>query len=120
MTAIRKPRLYFVNAAVDWAVIGGASIVIFTLLRFLHSGERTPPIYNLGAALLWVANWPHFSATSFRLYHDRENMRQYPMTAYAVPWLILAAVAGSLASPLVLAPYFIKLFTIWSPYHFSG
>jgi hypothetical protein len=34
--------------------------------------------------------------------------------------LVGAAVLGSFASPVMIAPYFLKLFLIWSPYHFSG
>ncbi|MBI4866334.1 MAG: hypothetical protein HY816_05230 [Candidatus Wallbacteria bacterium] len=113
-------KLYFVNAFVDYGVIGGVSIAAWALLAGFHSGERTETVYGLAAALLWVCNWPHFSATSYRLYHSAENIRQYPMTALGVPAIVLAAVAGALASPEVLAPYFVKVFAIWSPYHFSG
>ncbi|MBI3894121.1 MAG: hypothetical protein HY303_21590, partial [Candidatus Wallbacteria bacterium] len=95
-------RLYFVNAFVDHAVIGGVSIAAWALLATCHSGERTPAVFGLSAALLWVCNWPHFAATSYRLYHSPDNVRQYPMTALAVPWLVLAGVAGALASPEIL------------------
>jgi hypothetical protein len=37
-----------------------------------------------------------------------------------VPVLVLISVAGSVVSPARFAPYFVKLFSIWSPYHFSG
>jgi hypothetical protein len=120
-SAPRPPTsLYFVNAPVDFLLIGGASIVTFILLRQFHSPQRTEDIWTAGTILLWVGNWPHFSATSYRLYHTRGNIMQYPVTALVIPWLIVAAVAGSLWSPTVIAPYFIKLLLIWSPYHFSG
>ena len=113
-------RLYFVNAPVDFALAGGASIVAFLLLRTFHSGERNEWVYGAAAGLSWVVNWPHFSATSYRLYHDRAHVWQYPVTALVIPWLVLAAVIGSVFSPLLIAPYFIKLYLTWSPYHFSG
>ncbi|TDI37111.1 MAG: hypothetical protein E2P02_23420 [Acidobacteria bacterium] len=77
-------------------------------------------IYATSAALLVVVNWPHFSATCFRLYHSRANVAQYPMTVLAVPFIILAGVWASFVEPDAVAPYFVKLYLIWSPYHFSG
>jgi hypothetical protein len=71
-------------------------------------------------ALAWLCNWPHFSATNYRLYHARANILQYPMTALVIPWIILAGLVGSFLAPFILAPFFIKLFLVWSPYHFSG
>jgi len=115
-----RPQLYFINAWVDYALIGGGSILVFTLMRYLYTDERSPAVVLLAGYLLWVVNWPHFSATSYRLYHSRENIMQYPLTALVVPWLVLAAVIGSLASPEAIAPIFIKFYLIWSPYHFSG
>jgi hypothetical protein len=115
-----RQALYFVNAPVDFALAGGVSIATFLLLRMFHSGQRGEAIYTTAAALSWVVNWPHFSATSYRLYHDRAHVRQYPVTALLIPWLVLAAVIGSVLSPTLVAPYFIKLYLTWSPYHFSG
>jgi hypothetical protein len=119
-SSVAPPRLYFINAPVDFALIGGVSVLTFALMWLFHGSERTAFITSLATVLLWLCNWPHFSASSYRLYHTRENIGQYPMTALVVPWVVLAGVIGSLASPVLLAPYFIKLFLIWSPYHFSG
>lgn len=95
-------------------------MIFYLLMREFHSGMRTDRIIWWGVALSWVVNWPHFSATSYRLYGNPDHLRQYPVTAIAAPILVTAAVLGSFASPLVIAPYFVKLFLIWSPYHFSG
>jgi hypothetical protein len=116
----RPQPAYFVNAAVDGALAGGLSIVFFLLLVAFRRPERTGGIIFAAAQLSWVVNWPHFSATNFRLYRSWDNIRQYPLTALFIPWLILGAVGASLWSPHVLAPYFIKLFLIWSPYHFCA
>lgn len=113
-------RLYFVNAPVDYLMIGVLSITTFLLLRGFYTGERTNGVITLAVQFAWVVNWPHFAATSYRLYHSKANVEQYPVTALAIPWVILAGVLGSFAYPKVLAPYFVKLVAIWSPYHFSG
>lgn len=114
------PPLYFVNAVVDYALIGGLSIATYALLAAFHSGERTGTVIEAAAILMWAVNWPHFSATSYRLYGSRDNIRQYPVTALVVPILIAGAVVGSFASPEGVAPFLVKVFLLWSPYHFSG
>ena len=117
----KKSRgLYFVSPLVDASVIGGASIVAYAVLWAIRERVAMETIYATSSALLVLVNWPHFSATCFRLYHSRANVAQYPMTAFAVPFIILAGVWASFVEPDAVAPYFVKLYLIWSPYHFSG
>jgi hypothetical protein len=115
-------RYYFVNPWVDVTFAGGLSIAFWIALWLLlpHSGLTPAWAITWSTGLLWVCNWPHFSATCYRLYSSRENTRQYPFTAWLAPVLVAGGVVGSFLSPAVVAPYFVKLFAIWSPYHFSG
>lgn len=110
--------LYFVNAWVDFLLIGGISLLAYAVVS-LHP-EGNPSIWNAGMVLMWVTSWPHFAATSYRLYSTRDNVREYPLTALFVPFLILAGVVGSFASASGIAPHFVRLFLFWSPYHFCG
>ena len=112
--------MYFVNGPVDWLAMGGLSILCWLLLRGVHDGQRTDTVIALGMQLAWFVNWPHFAATSYRLYQSPEHVAQYPKTAKLLPWLILAGVAAALLSPEGFAPWWVKAFLIWSPYHFSG
>jgi len=126
----KRPPLYFVNAGVDWGIIGGVSVLLFlVLLANSHwqipgltgaSTTRQPWAWQIAFYLQWVINWPHFSATSYRLYHSRTNIAQYPFTSFAVPAILLATTVGSFIFPDAVAPFFVLLFFIWSPYHFSG
>lgn len=120
MRAERRPSLYFVSAPVDFALIGGASIATYLGLRLFHDGTRTETIWTLSALLVWVVNWPHFAATSQRLYRSRAHVAQYPVTALGIPLLLAAAVVGAFRSPEGVAPWLVKAFMLWSPYHFSG
>jgi len=113
-------KLYFLSAPLDFALVGALSIVAFVALRLFYTAERTSSVITLGIQLAWICNWPHFAATSYRLYHSKDNVRQYPLTALLAPLLVACGALGSFASPGQVAPYFIKLVTIWSPYHFSG
>ncbi len=116
-----KPTsLYFVNAFVDYGVIGGLSIVTYLVLRFGVDNVRYAEGITVAAMLAWVCNWPHFSATNYRLYHSMDNIRQYPLTALVVPWFILAATVGAVMAPNTIAPFMVKLFFWWSSYHFCG
>ncbi len=47
-------------------------------------------------------------------------MSQYPLTSFVTPVVMLIAVIGCYLSPTTIAPLFIKLYLLWSPYHFSG
>jgi hypothetical protein len=116
-----RPRsLYFVNAPVDFALVGGASILFYLALWAMQKTQSDPRFFPVATVLMWVVNWPHFSATNYRLYHSKANIAQYPVTAIAIPVLILAAVIVSFHSPERVAPFFVKFFLIWSPYHFTA
>ncbi len=101
--------------------IGGASLVLYADLppatRRLAS---SPSVASLAATLVWVCNYPHFASTNYRLYHSRSSMAQYPLTSFVTPLVMVAAVIGCYLSPNDIAPLFIKLYLLWSPYHFSG
>src|ERR1044071_6396964 len=116
------PHLYFVNAAVDFACVGGASILTFFALALVYRAGAVQAtwVWTAAALLTWICNHPHFAATNHRLYQSRENVAQYPLTAFAVPPLVAAGAVASFAMPNVVAPYFIKLFLLWSGYHYCG
>ena len=112
--------LYFVNGWLDAAVIGGVSIIAFLVLRLLSDGAATAAATQTAAVLAVFVNYPHFSATVYRLYQSPDNIRQFPVTALGVPLLLVGAVAASLWQPELAAPYLVTLFLIWSPFHYSG
>jgi hypothetical protein len=111
---------YFVNAPVDFALIGGASLLLYFLCLYDKSFASSARLATLSLALVWVCNYPHFASTNYRLYRTRSNVRQYPMTATLVPALLVTVVVACFASPHAVAPLFVKLYLIWSPYHFSA
>lgn len=112
--------LYFVNGWLDAALIGGLSIVVFLALRLFSASPATPRAIELASILSVFVNYPHFSATVYRLYQSPDNIRQFPVTALGLPILLIGAVAAALWQPAWVAPYFVTLFLIWSPYHYSG
>jgi hypothetical protein len=116
----RAQPVYFVHPFVDYLLAGGGSILVLAAAVALFPAERTSTVILIAVQLAWVINWPHFAATNYRLYHSRETIRQYPLTALLVPWVMVAMVAAAVAWPAAVAPACIKLFYVWSPYHFSG
>ena len=85
LDAPRKQPLYFINGPIDFALVGGISIAAYFFVTLVYGRhDRSDPAIRLGQQLMWVCNWPHFAATSYRLYHSRDNIRQYPLTALVI------------------------------------
>jgi hypothetical protein len=120
LSGMTASSLYFVNWWTDTLIIGGLSIVTWVALLASYHSADTQPIFWLGVVLSVVVNYPHFSATVYRLYQSPENLRQFPVTAWGVPLILFGAVGASFWQPNVIAPYFLMLFLLWSPYHYSG
>ncbi|MGZ3649938.1 MAG: hypothetical protein ACXVCS_13835 [Bdellovibrionota bacterium] len=120
----RPDNAYFVNPAVDAFFVGGASILCFLFFRVAFTGYGATQVSDLSLTLAtvfsWIGNWPHFSATNYRLYESRANVRQFRLTAVLIPVVIAIATAACFVYPVSFAPYFVKLFILWSPYHFSA
>jgi hypothetical protein len=117
----RSVSPYFINGPVDFLFIGGLSILVYLLLGFMQILEMTWLTWtSLVVASNFLLAFPHFFASSYRLYHTKENIRQYPMTAIALPIVLVACAAGSLTWPTLFAPVFIKIFLFWSPYHYAA
>jgi hypothetical protein len=117
---VRPSGAYFVNATVDILFIGGLSIATALVYGGMQESGRPLPGPALALGLAWIVNWPHFSASSYRLYHSKTNLVQYPVTAIAVPILLVVAVVGSLLAPQTAGSALVKFYLLWSPFHFSG
>jgi len=111
---------YFVNAFVDFFCIGGSSFLLFFLFTQFYTDLRTPEVITAALLLVWLINWPHFSMSAYRLYQSQTNISQYPVTAYVIPFVVIGGMLLSFGFPQLVAPYFVKLFLLWSPYHYSG
>ncbi len=119
---MEKPQtpLYFTNFWTDFLFMGGLSILAFPLF-YLFKGEiDVKTVMMMALGFNFVINFPHFFATSFRLYRSKENMRQFPFTSTVLPFLLLIVTILCFVFPSAYAPYVVALYLIWSPYHFSG
>jgi hypothetical protein len=111
---------YFVGPVTDFLFIGGLSLLLFPLL-YLFVDDAYLSTLLIGAFVVqFVINFPHFSATIFRLYHSRENRMSFPVTAFVIPVIVLAMTLAALFSLKLFAAVFIMIYFLWSPYHFSG
>jgi hypothetical protein len=123
--AVQTPKnrrdVYFIGPIADVLVTGGGlSFVAFLIFWAAHYSARTDIVASLGYWFSFVVNWPHFAATSFRLYQSSDRMMQFPKTSFVVPVLVFAGTVFSLQSPEAFAPWFVKLYLTWSGYHYSG
>jgi hypothetical protein len=114
-----RPR-YFINGWVDAALLGGVSLLCYAVFRALLPPDRSNTVIVTATVLMWFVNWPHFAATSWRLYGSRARIAQFPVTSVASILVVVCGVACAAAFPSTVAPWWLKLFMIWSPYHFSG
>jgi len=115
--------LYFVSPIVDSLFVGVASILCFLFYRLTSSGysglQLDQRVILIAATLAWVGSWPHFSATAWRLYETKERVARFPLTALLLPVLFALAALACFIYPVSFAPTFLKLFILWSPWHFS-
>ena len=114
----RGAPAYFAGEGLDLMVMGGLSLLLLPVLIPLSSGTRTAVF--IVHTLWWFANWPHFAATSARLYGSRSSIAQFPLTAYVIPALVVGLTVSAFVAPDTVAPSFVKLVRIWSIYHFSA
>ncbi len=112
--------LYFVNWWVDSLAIGGLSILTAIALLALADASDAAALTPWVFPVALLVNYPHFSATVYRLYQNPDNLREFPVTAIGLPVLLLGAVTAGLWQPELIAPYFVMLYLLWSPYHYSG
>jgi hypothetical protein len=115
-----RNSLYFVNWWFDAMIIGGVSILVWAGLSIFDRGINIETIFYFAIIASIFINFPHFSATVYRLYQSSANVRQFPVTAFVLPLVILGAVIGSLWQPEVIAPSFLLIYFLWSPYHYCG
>ena len=87
-----KKSYYFVNAPVDFFFIGGSSFILFFAFLLFYTTNRTPEVAAIAVALCWIINWPHFSMSTYRLYQSQSNIKQYPITAYVIPFIVIGGV----------------------------
>src|ERR1700757_3081721 len=101
--AARSP--YFVNWWFDALMIGGLSIITWIGLSVFHDDSNNASIVGFTLVLSLFVNYPHFSATVYRLYQSPENIRQFPVTAWGVPLILLGALGACFWQMQVIAPY---------------
>jgi hypothetical protein len=111
---------YFVNGWVDGAMIGGLSLITWLAFALLFGHGDAKPLEKAALGLSFLFNFPHFSATVYRLYQKTDNIKQFPITSCGLPIAIFAGIIASILEPQLVAPYFLLLYLLWSPYHYSG
>jgi hypothetical protein len=115
---VASPAL--IHPGIDAFFIGGASIAVYLFARLVPAVAASPVVVSFGLVAAWFVNWPHFAATNYRLYGSRAALRQYPFTAVvSIAFAVVLGVAA-FVSKEAAAPTIVKLYLLWSPYHFCG
>jgi len=114
---------YLLSPAADWLCAGGLSFTVYLIFLAIPSqvlASINPNVVKAATFLAFIGNWPHFAATNYRLYSRKENIYKFPLTALAIPLLTLAGIIMALYDADGFGRWFVKVFLIWSPYHYSG
>jgi hypothetical protein len=119
--------VYFVSPLADVLVAGGGlSVIVFVIMVLCgyvpgttKGTFRAEWAISIAFSLQMVVNWPHFAATSFRLYQSYDRMMQFPKTSFLSPVLVVGGLAWSMVDANV-ANWYAKLFITWSGYHFCA
>ena len=117
---IPPPESYFIGPKSDFFFIGGFSILVFPLLYLVSDWVYFSEFLTTVFFAQIIVNFPHFSATVFRLYRSKENVFNFPVTSFVLPVIILLITLAALISPAYFAAIFLMTYFLWSPYHFSG
>lgn len=116
-----KKNIYLTHPLIDlFTAGGGLSLILFPFFFFLSGFERSPEIVRLALWASFLINYPHFAATIYRLYHNRENRTAYWFTAYAAPAIFAVLFGAALIFPHSFGSWYTKAFLLWSGYHYSG
>lgn len=116
---MKKNSGFFVSPFVDFAAIGGASVLV-ALVAMMFLDPVRSSASSLAVFLLWIINWPHFSMTNHRLYATPETRAQFPITAYVVPVVLLFFGVLAYLGHQGVTQGIVKAYSLWSPYHFTG
>lgn len=104
--------------------MGGISIFVFLYFRFFYQGYSQYQVSNgaifASMTLTWIINFPHFTASSYYLYQSKERRQKFKGAAYLAPISLAIIVGICLHYQNTVAPYFLKAFSIWSPYHYCA
>ena len=114
------PDPYFINAPADILLNGGLGVSVFAIVSLCAPALLGSWTSWLDPYVTYAINYPHFSATWYRLYGRKENYRKYPGTAIAIPLLLGVTAAACLRSGPGLAAYLIKLMSWWTLYHWGA
>lgn len=104
----------------DYFFAGAFSLVAYVFFYFFNAVPYKSSLASLTFFLLCIGNWPHFSSTTHRLYSKKENSKDYPLSYWLLPFVILALGVFSLYYPQSVGSWTVKVYSLWAPYHFSG
>jgi hypothetical protein len=109
------------NPILDFLI--GASFLSVLLFFFFKSCsflEKWPAVLAIPFYVNFVCNQPHYAATYYRVYRRWEDIKTYSLETIVAPIVLLAASVAAIAMPVLVAPWFCKLYLLTSGYHYSG
>lgn len=107
------------NPAIDFVVGCGAWSAPLLAFSYLTSASQSAAWSVTFYALALFFNYPHYMATIYRAFHDRENFRKYRFFTVYVTGAFAILLVLCHAYPHLL-PWVFTAYLTWSPWHYSG
>jgi hypothetical protein len=114
----------FVSPVFDYALIGGGLSLLVTLIVWRlqtmtgSSGGLIPA--DIIPVVLLVCSFPHFAASTVRLYTKPDAFREFRFLTQGLPLVTIGALTLSVAFAPVLGRQLQVLYLTWSPYHYAA
>ncbi len=120
VTASKSPWL-FTPAFDFFIVLGGLSLAYFLLSLILPD---TPAAHQRASGfffyMLFLCNFPHYSATLYQVYRSGGEVRTYSSGAIAATALLAGLTALAAMDPYHWIPLLGGIYILWSPWHYSA
>lgn len=117
--SLSPAKVWIQNPALDFIVGCGAWSAPLLAFAYLTTAAQTAAWSIAFYALALFFNYPHYMATIYRAFHDRENFRKYRFfTVYVTAGFLILLVLCHVYVRLL--PLIFTLYLTWSPWHYSG
>jgi len=124
-----------ITPIVDTICSGGLSVVVILCLLLYGvaypDGRTVTFSFDLFLVTNLVINWPHFMASYWLLYSNRQNLRKHPLVAVVLPLVLFGFIAysflvalihpvGAADSPLFVMQVLGPLAPLLLAWHYTG
>jgi hypothetical protein len=118
---VQPASTWLFHPVVDVACVGSLTYLVFLPVLILNFTAPAPQV--LGTMMILgnvLVNCPHYAATYYRVYRDKNEIQKYSFEAIWVPAVLLLLAVACFMFPGGVTPWVAFLYLATSGYHYSG